>query len=259
MAFRDGKPWLVFGTMGGDGQAQTHLQFLTRVIDDGLDIQDAIDAPRWVVVADATGPSRPSRGSATTCCRSSTGRGHDGHDGRRRSTPAWVTRTRSRSPTTATRRRPILAPKARRSVCRASVGTTGSGVVPGLALLCWRPRSGASRSRSSRTRSTTSRTFEFLAIRFAIATLVLSAIWPRARPRRCSGRADAPASSPGSLLALGHAFQTLGLELTLSTNAGFITGLYVVFTPLLAAIFLRRHLPQPSSSSASCSRRSGSH
>jgi gamma-glutamyltranspeptidase/glutathione hydrolase len=49
MAFRGGKPWLVFGTMGGDGQAQTHLQFLTRVIDDGRDIQDAIDAPRWVV------------------------------------------------------------------------------------------------------------------------------------------------------------------------------------------------------------------
>jgi gamma-glutamyltranspeptidase/glutathione hydrolase len=49
MAYRDGEPWLVFGTMGGDGQAQTHLQFLTRVIDDELDIQEAIDAPRWVV------------------------------------------------------------------------------------------------------------------------------------------------------------------------------------------------------------------
>ena len=49
MALRDGEPWLVFGTMGGDGQAQTHLQFLTRVIDDGRDVQDAIDAPRWVV------------------------------------------------------------------------------------------------------------------------------------------------------------------------------------------------------------------
>jgi gamma-glutamyltranspeptidase/glutathione hydrolase len=47
MAFRDGKPWLVFGTMGGDGQAQTHLQILSKVIDDGADIQDAIDAPRW--------------------------------------------------------------------------------------------------------------------------------------------------------------------------------------------------------------------
>ena len=49
MAFRDGRPWLVFGTMGGDGQAQTHVQFLTRVIDEGSDIQAAIDAPRWVV------------------------------------------------------------------------------------------------------------------------------------------------------------------------------------------------------------------
>jgi gamma-glutamyltranspeptidase/glutathione hydrolase len=49
MAFRDGKPWLVFGSMGGDGQAQTHLQFLNRVLDDGADIQDAISAPRWVI------------------------------------------------------------------------------------------------------------------------------------------------------------------------------------------------------------------
>lgn len=49
MAFRNGLPWIVFGSMGGDGQAQTHLQFLNRVIDDGADIQDAISAPRWVV------------------------------------------------------------------------------------------------------------------------------------------------------------------------------------------------------------------
>ena len=49
MAFRDGKPWIVFGTMGGDGQAQTHVDFLSHVIDDGLDVQQAIDAPRWVI------------------------------------------------------------------------------------------------------------------------------------------------------------------------------------------------------------------
>jgi gamma-glutamyltranspeptidase/glutathione hydrolase len=49
MAFRNGRPWLVFGTMGGDGQPQTQLQFLSHVIDEGRDIQDAIDAPRWVV------------------------------------------------------------------------------------------------------------------------------------------------------------------------------------------------------------------
>jgi gamma-glutamyltranspeptidase len=35
--------------MGGDGQVQTHLQFLARKVDDGLDVQEAITAPRWVV------------------------------------------------------------------------------------------------------------------------------------------------------------------------------------------------------------------
>src|SRR5207237_7825132 len=49
MALRDGRPWLVFGTMGGDGQAQTHLQLLVRIVDDREDIQRAVEAPRWVV------------------------------------------------------------------------------------------------------------------------------------------------------------------------------------------------------------------
>ncbi|MEX2394789.1 MAG: DMT family transporter [Actinomycetota bacterium] len=81
--------------------------------------------------------------------------------------------------------------------------------------------------------------FEFLAIRFSLATAVLAAI--RFRAAREVFRKHVKAGLiAGSLLALGHAFQTTGLELTLSTNAGFITGLYVVFTPLLAAIFLRR-------------------
>ena len=40
---------MAFGTMGGDGQAQTHVQLLARMIDDGASPQEAIDAPRWVV------------------------------------------------------------------------------------------------------------------------------------------------------------------------------------------------------------------
>jgi len=32
MAFKDGRPWQVFGSMGGDGQAQTHLQLLARIV-----------------------------------------------------------------------------------------------------------------------------------------------------------------------------------------------------------------------------------
>jgi gamma-glutamyltranspeptidase/glutathione hydrolase len=47
MALRDGEPTVVFGTMGGDSQAQIHVQLLARMVDDGADPQDAIDAPRW--------------------------------------------------------------------------------------------------------------------------------------------------------------------------------------------------------------------
>lgn len=50
MALRDGKPWLVFGTMGGSGQPQIHAQILTRILDQGLSIGEAIDAPRFDAV-----------------------------------------------------------------------------------------------------------------------------------------------------------------------------------------------------------------
>jgi gamma-glutamyltranspeptidase len=49
MAFRDGRPWLVFGTMGGDGQVGIHVQVMVRVVDDRDDAQRAIGAPRWAV------------------------------------------------------------------------------------------------------------------------------------------------------------------------------------------------------------------
>jgi gamma-glutamyltranspeptidase/glutathione hydrolase len=49
MVLRDGEPELVFGSMGGDAQAQVHLQVLAHVIDDGADPQVAVDAPRWRV------------------------------------------------------------------------------------------------------------------------------------------------------------------------------------------------------------------
>ncbi len=43
----------------------------------------------------------------------------------------------------------------------------------------------------------------------------------------------------GIVVFLGYTFQTIGLELTTATNAGFITSTYVVFTPLIAYILLR--------------------
>lgn len=83
--------------------------------------------------------------------------------------------------------------------------------------------------------------FEFLAVRFGIATIVLAAMWPRAalKALRTGRRAGLII---GGLLALGHWFQTAGLQYTESTKAGFITGLYVVFTPIIAWIFLRRRV-----------------
>ncbi len=48
MALRDGRPAIVFGTMGGDGQPQIHLQVYTATARFGMDIQAAIELPRWI-------------------------------------------------------------------------------------------------------------------------------------------------------------------------------------------------------------------
>jgi gamma-glutamyltranspeptidase len=48
MAMRGGKPAVVFGSMGGDGQPQTHAQVYTALLRYGLNIQAAIELPRWV-------------------------------------------------------------------------------------------------------------------------------------------------------------------------------------------------------------------
>ncbi len=45
---RDGKPWLVYGTMGGEGQPQTQAALVTRIVDFGQDVQTAIESPRWL-------------------------------------------------------------------------------------------------------------------------------------------------------------------------------------------------------------------
>ena len=48
MLMKDGKPFLVYGTMGGEGQPQTQAAIVTRVVDFGMTPQDAINAPRWL-------------------------------------------------------------------------------------------------------------------------------------------------------------------------------------------------------------------
>lgn len=44
---KDGKPWVSFGVMGGAMQPQGHVQIVTNLIDFGMGLQEAGDAPRW--------------------------------------------------------------------------------------------------------------------------------------------------------------------------------------------------------------------
>jgi drug/metabolite transporter (DMT)-like permease len=79
--------------------------------------------------------------------------------------------------------------------------------------------------------------FAFLAVRFAISTIVLAPFaWESLRTLPRSGYVAG--LGVGALLATAYGLQTAGLELTTVASTGFITGLYVVFTPILAlAIF----------------------
>lgn len=49
MVLRNGKPWLILGTPGGDTQCQTILQVLCNIILFGMNPQEAVDAPRFAV------------------------------------------------------------------------------------------------------------------------------------------------------------------------------------------------------------------
>jgi drug/metabolite transporter (DMT)-like permease len=80
--------------------------------------------------------------------------------------------------------------------------------------------------------------FAFLAVRFAIAS---AALVPPAVPRLTTLGRDGAAVGVflGGLLAAAFALQTAGLERTTVTSTGFLTGLYVLLTPLLAVALLR--------------------
>lgn len=52
MAARDGRPWAIFGSMGGDGQPQLQTQVLMNLVDHGLEPAEAVARPRVRVQAD---------------------------------------------------------------------------------------------------------------------------------------------------------------------------------------------------------------
>lgn len=81
--------------------------------------------------------------------------------------------------------------------------------------------------------------YSFNAIRFALAAAVLGAVSvPSVRRLSAAGRRHGAVL--GAALFAGYAFQTVGLQYTNASNAGFVTGMFVVFTPLLSAVLLRR-------------------
>jgi gamma-glutamyltranspeptidase / glutathione hydrolase len=47
MVMKDGRPWLSFGVMGGDMQPQGHVQVLLNLIEFGMNVQEAGEAPRF--------------------------------------------------------------------------------------------------------------------------------------------------------------------------------------------------------------------
>lgn len=81
----------------------------------------------------------------------------------------------------------------------------------------------------------------FLAVRFVLATAAL--VVPAA-PRVISlgRRGGTAAATLGVLLAAGYVLQTAGLERTTVSGTGFITGMYVVLTPLIALALFRTRI-----------------
>jgi len=86
--------------------------------------------------------------------------------------------------------------------------------------------------------------FPFLAIRFALAFIsLLPFLW--FQKKHISKKSLLKGAALGVFLFSGYAWQTVGLQYTTASNAGFITGLSVVFVPALVTITTRK-LPSPS-------------
>jgi len=81
--------------------------------------------------------------------------------------------------------------------------------------------------------------FLFMSYRFILAFLVLAVVCGR-RMARIDRRTAAAGILLGIFLYAAYSFQTFGLEHTTAGNAGFITGLFVVFVPILSIFILHK-------------------
>ena len=81
----------------------------------------------------------------------------------------------------------------------------------------------------------------FLATRFVVAVVVMIALRPSVL-QKINKELLLKGSLAGLFLGTGYIFQTLGLARTGAAITGFVTGLYVVLTPLIAALFLKERI-----------------
>ena len=83
---------------------------------------------------------------------------------------------------------------------------------------------------------------DFLAVRFVIAALAMVVLFHRPL-LRLSRREWWQGIGLGAIYGVAQLLQTSGLEHTSASISGFVTGMYVVFTPLLGTVLLRQRLP----------------
>lgn len=74
MVFKDGRLFLTFGVMGGFMQPQGHIQLLLNIVDFGMDVQAALDAPRFRYIQDNQCTFEP--GIPPTVLKELTNKGH---------------------------------------------------------------------------------------------------------------------------------------------------------------------------------------
>jgi drug/metabolite transporter (DMT)-like permease len=83
--------------------------------------------------------------------------------------------------------------------------------------------------------------YSFLSSRFLLASLLMFLYRPNVF-KGLNKKFVRQAILAGLLLGSGYIFQTLGLTKTTVSNTGFVTGLYLVFTPLISLAILKRHV-----------------
>ncbi len=80
---------------------------------------------------------------------------------------------------------------------------------------------------------------DFLGLRFGIAALIMFVLRPRA-VTQLSRQEQVRGLILGLILTAGYVLQTTGLERTSATVSAFVTGLFVVFTPIVAWFLMRK-------------------